>query len=93
MSDSTGYKTATFADVSGYEFVRVKLYDTVGGEDYAVTVGIETSDIPASGYTFSVELHTLVTLKITLTSIQATQYDGGYTTIYADVEGAESYAV
>ena len=91
VSDTSGYQTASFSDISGYEYVRVKVYDTVGGTDYEETIGIETSDIPVSGYSFSVDLHTLVTFLITPTSIEVTQYSGGYVDIYADVTGGNDY--
>ena len=91
VSNSSGYQTATFSDISSFEYVIVKVYDTVGGTDYEETIGIHLSDIPESGYSFSVTLHTLVTLLITPTSIEVTQYSGGYVNIYADVTGANDY--
>ena len=91
VSDTSGYQTATFSDISSFDYVYVKVYETYGGTDYEETIGIELSDIPVSGYSFSVTLHTLVTLQITRTSIEVTQYSGGYVDIYSDVTGGNDY--
>lgn len=91
VSNTSGYQTATFSDISSFDYVYVKVYETYGGTDYEETIGIELSDIPVSGYSFSVTLHTLVTLQITRTSIEVTQYSGGYVDIYADVTGGNDY--
>ena len=91
VSDTSGYQRATFSDVSSYDYVYVKAYATIGGTDYEATIGIETSDIPVSGFSFSVDLHTLVTFLITPTSIEITHYSGQYEDIFADVTGGNDY--
>ena len=91
ISTTSAYATATFSDISNYEYVLVKIYDTVSGVDYADYRYIKISDI-GSGIEISptMYLHTSITVSITTTSVSAVRYGGSYYNIYCDILGFES---
>lgn len=88
ISSESAYTTASFSDISDYEYVFIKCYDTVGGTDYEDYAMIKVSTIPVSGdVAFYVTLHQSrrVTCRITRTSIRSTDYSGSFVNIYADI--------
>ena len=78
------YHTVTFSDISSYEYVMIKVYDNVNGNDYIDYYMTSITKL-GSGLSFRVALHTDVDLYITPTSIQATNYGGNWEDIYCDV--------
>ena len=91
ISTESAYATATFEDISDYEYVLVKIYDTVSGTDYADYRYIKVSDI-GSGIEISptMYLQTSIWVRLTTTSVEATRYGGSYYNIYCDILGFES---
>ena len=89
MADPNGaYTTATFSDISDYEYVCIKGYDTVGGTDYENTIIIKVSDIPVNGYkNFAIMLHRNINCRITRTSVSSWEYSGSFVNIYCDITG------
>lgn len=91
ISTESAYATATFEDISDYEYVLVKIYDTVSGTDYADYRYIKVSDI-GSGIEISptMYLHVSIAVRLTTTSVSAVRYGGNYYNIYCDILGFES---
>jgi hypothetical protein len=91
ISTTASYATATFEDISDYEYVLVKIYDTVSGTDYADYRYIKVSDI-GSGLEISPQpsLHTTIRVRLTTTSVAAVHYGGDYYNIYCDILGFEN---
>ena len=91
ISTTSSYATATFEDISDYEYVLLKIYDTVNGVDYADCRYIKVSDI-GSGIKISPEpsLHVSIRVRLTTTSVEAVHYVGAYYNIYCDIVGFEN---
>lgn len=91
ISTTSAYATATFNDISNYEYILLKFYDTVNGTDYADYRYIKVSDI-GSGIeiTPTPTLHTTIRVQLTTTSVAAVQYGGSYYNIYCDILGFET---
>ena len=91
VSTNSAYATATFNDISAYEYIFIKVYDTVGGTDYVNTIGFPVSSIPENSYiNFQLTLHTPINFQISRTSISSTNYSGAYYYIYADIVATEA---
>lgn len=89
ISTTSSYSTASFSDISGYEYVLVRLRDTVSSVDYVDYKYIKVSDI-SSSLSFTCTLHRSIICAITTTSISAVDYAGSYYDIYADIIGLPS---
>jgi hypothetical protein len=91
ISTTSSYATATFEDISDYEYVLVKIYDTVSGTDYADYRYIKVSDI-GSGIEIAptMYLQTSIWVRLTTTSVEAVRYGGSYYNIYCDIVGFEN---
>lgn len=89
ISTTSSYATASFSDISGYEYVLVRLRDTVSSVDYVDYKYIKVSDI-SSSLSFTCTLHRSINCAITTTSISAVDYAGSYYDIYADIIGLPS---
>lgn len=86
ISTDRAYATASFNDISDYEYVIIRIRNTVGGTDYYAYAVFEISDIPVSGYKeFTVNLHRQISCRITRMSISSFDYAGSYVYIYADI--------
>lgn len=83
ISTTSAYATATFSDVSDYEWLLVvfKLDNVETGEKIAFKV----SDLSANPSTYNVYIHRYVEGQITLTSINTYGYSGSYRDIKCDV--------
>lgn len=86
ISTTSSYATASFSDISGYEYVLVRYRDTVSDVDYVAYSFVKVSDIGA-GLTLYPTLHRQITVLLTTTTIGATNYSGSYYNIYADIVG------
>ena len=86
ISTTSAYATASFSDISGYEYVLVRFRDSVGGTDYTDYKYIEVSSI-GGGMSFTCTLHRSITCYLTTTTIEPTNYTGSYYDIYADIVG------
>ena len=91
ISTTSSYATATFEDISDYEYVLLKFYDTISDTDYADYRYIKVSDI-GSGLEISPlpSLHTTIQVRLTTTSVAAVHYIGNYYNIYCDIVGFEN---
>ena len=83
ISSTSAYATATFSDVSNYEWLLVvfKLDNVETGEKIAYKV----SDLSASPTSYNAFIHRNVAGQITLTSINTTDYSGAHRDIKCDV--------
>ncbi|WP_405343220.1 hypothetical protein [Ruminococcus sp.] len=83
ISTTSTYATATFSDVSNYEWLLVvfKLDNVDTGEKIAFKV----SDLSANPLTYNAYIHRNVAGQITLTSINTNDYSGAYRDIKCDV--------
>ena len=83
ISTTSTYATATFSDVSNYEWLLVvfKLDDVETGEKIAYKV----SDLSSSPSVYNAYIHRYVEGQITLTSINTTNYSGSYRNIKCDI--------
>jgi hypothetical protein len=91
ISTTSSYATATFEDISDYEYVLLKVYDTVNGVDYADYRYIKVSDIGSGLDTSPLpSLHVSIRVRLTTTSVAAVQYGGAYYNIYCDILGFEN---
>ena len=86
ISTTSSYATASFNDISGYEYVLVRYRDTVSSVDYVDYSFVKVSDIGA-GLTLHPTLHSQITVLLTTTTIGATNYSGSFYNIYADIVG------
>lgn len=86
ISTDSAYATASFSDISGYEYVLIRFRTTVSSVDYVDYRYIAVSDL-SSEKTFSVTLHRSVEIGLTKTTIRTTNYGGSYYYIYADIIG------
>lgn len=86
ISTTSSYATASFSDVSDYEFILIRFRDTVSDVDYADYALVKVSDI-GNGKTLYFTLHRQITVLLTTTTIGATNYSGSYYNIYADIVG------
>lgn len=91
ISTDSAFNTETFQDLSQFEYVLIKVYDTVNSVDYEWSVIIPISLLSASDYGITVPLHQAVTYAITKTSIRCTYYRGSYYYVYADIIGFDEY--
>jgi hypothetical protein len=91
ISTDSAFNTETFQDLSQFEYVLIKVYDTVNSVNYDWTVIIPTSLLSSSEYGITVPLHQAVTYAITLTNIRCTYYRGNYYYVYADIIGFNEY--
>ena len=89
ISTTSSYATASFSDISGYEYVLVRFRDTVSGTDYTDYKYIEVSSI-GGGMSLNCTLHRSVTCYLTTTTIATTNYSGSFYDIYADIVGVVS---
>lgn len=83
ISTTSAYATATFSDVSNYEWLLVvfKLDNVETGEKIAFRV----SDLSANPSSYNAYIHRDVAGKITLTSINTSDYSGAYRDIKCDI--------
>ena len=86
ISTTSSYATASFSDVSDYEFILIRFRDTVSSVDYVDYKYVKVSDIGA-GLTLHPTLHSQITVLLTTTTIGATNYSGSFYNIYADIVG------
>lgn len=87
ISTTSSYATATFEDISDYEYVPIKFYDTVNGVDYDDYRMVKVSDIVGEITLPNPMLHQSITVRMTTTSIRSTAYAGAYYNIYCDILG------
>lgn len=87
ISTTSSYATATFEDISDYEYVLLKFYNTVNGVDYDDYRMVKVSDIVGEIELPNPMLHTPIAVRMTTTSIRPTQYAGAYYNIYCDILG------
>lgn len=88
ISTTSSYATASFSDISGYEYVLIRFRDTVSSVDYVDYRYVKVSDI-GNGVTLYPTLHRAITVLLTTTTIGSTNYSGSYYNIYADIVGLD----
>ena len=86
ISTDSAYATASFSDVSDFEYIFVRFRTTTGGSDYTDVLYIPVTDL-TSEQTYNITLHRSVQVGITKTTVRAINYSGAYIYIYADIIG------
>lgn len=83
ISTTSNYATATFSDISDYDYIVIvfKLDDV----ETKQRVAFKVSDLSSSDTTFNVYVHRYVEGAISLTSIKAVSYGGAYRDIKCDI--------
>lgn len=83
ISTTSAYATATFSDISDYDYIVIvfKLDDV----ETKQRVAFKVSDLSSSDTTFYVNIHRYVAGAVSLTSIKATDYSGAYRDIKCDI--------
>lgn len=89
ISTDSSYATASFSDISGYEYVLIRFRTTVSGVDYVDYRYIAVADIVGE-LTFNITLHRSISIGLTTTAIRTTGYSGSYYYIYADIVAFEN---
>ena len=92
VSHNGAYTTATFdEDISDYDFVVLSFDDN--GTDYINNFALAVNQIGQNGYDFAVQILGPVSMHITKTTIQATQYSGAWREIKCTVVAWKENAV
>lgn len=83
ISTTSAYATATFSDISDYDYIVIvfKLDDV----ETKQRVAFKVSDLSSSDTTFYVNIHRYVEGAVSLTSIKAVNYSGSYRDIKCDI--------
>lgn len=83
ISTTSAYATASFSDISDYEYIVIvfKLDDA----ETKQRVAFKVSDLSSSDTTFNVYVHRYVEGAVSLTSIKAVNYSGSYRDIKCDI--------
>lgn len=89
ISTDSAYATASFSDISGYEYVLIRFRTTVSGVDYVDYRYVKVADIVGE-LTFNITLHRSIGIGLTTTAIRTTGYSGSYYYIYADIVAFEN---
>lgn len=89
ISTDSSYATASFNEISDYEYVLIRFRTTVSGVDYVDYKYIAVADIVGE-LTLTVRLHWNVSVGLTTTAIRATGYSGSCYYIYADIVAFEN---
>lgn len=86
ISTDSAYTTASFTDVSDFEYILIRFRTTVSGVDYTDYRYIQVADL-TSEKIFTITLHRSVEIGLTKTAIRTTNYGGSYYYMYADIIG------
>lgn len=91
ISTDSWYATANFNDVSNYDYLYIRIYQsTPSNWCYVVPV----SDIPTTGSTTIIlsteDTGRAITCQLSRTSLGSTYYSGSYNYIYADIVGSNA---
>lgn len=91
VSTTSAYATASFEDISNYDFLFVKAHYDYNGVLKEYTAAVDVSQILISNNTLDFAVQTSeigkISLRITKTTIQATNYGGSWRNIYVDIKG------
>lgn len=93
ISDLSHYTTANFSkDISGYEFMFIKLYYDYNGTTSECYAAVDLTQLAVSSYNIQFQIRTpnigIVTVTITKTAIAGYNYGGAWRNIYCDVKVA-----
>lgn len=83
ISTLSAYATATFSDISDYDYIVIvfKLDDV----ETKQRVAFKVSDLSSSDTAFNVFIHRYVAGAVSLTSVKTTDYSGSYRDIKCDI--------
>ena len=83
ISTTSAYATATFSDISDYDYIVIvfKLDDV----ETKQRVAFKVSDLSSSDTTFNTYVHRYVEGAVSLTSIKTVNYSGAYRDIKCDI--------
>ena len=83
ISTTSAYATATFSDISDYDYIVIvfKLDDV----ETKQRVAFKVSDLSSSDTAFNVFIHRNVAGAVSLTSVKTTDYSGSYRDIKCDI--------
>lgn len=86
---SGSYQTVTVSDLSSYDLILIKIYDTVDSTDYIDYIAVNT-EIISTYRDFTARLHPVggnINVRVTPTTITCTSYSGQWQDVYIDVIG------
>ena len=92
VSTTSAYATASFEDISNYDFLFVKAHYDYDGVLKEYTTAVDVSQILIlNSNTLDFSIQTLeigkIGLQITKTTIKGTNYGGAWRNIYVDIKG------
>ena len=90
VSTTSAYATASFEDISNYDFLFVKAHYDYNGVLKEYTTAIDVSQILlVNNLDFWIETSEIgkLSLRITKTSIEGRGYGGAWRNIYVDIKG------
>lgn len=90
VSTTSAYATASFEDISNYDFLFVKAHYDYNGVLKEYTTAVDVSQILiGNNLSFTIQTSEIgnISLKITKTTIQGTNYGGSWRNIYVDIKG------
>lgn len=87
ISTTSSYATASFNDISDYEYIFIKVYYEENGVEYSGVMMFTIDQIPATGeITFWITAGTIqIQIGLSRTTIRASNYGGNWRNIYADI--------
>lgn len=86
---SGAYQTVTVSDLTSYDLVLIKLYDTVDSTEYTDYIAVNPA-IVSTYRDFTARLHPAggnINVRVTPTTITCTSYSGLWQDVYIDVIG------
>lgn len=91
ISTTSSYATASFNDISDYEYIFLKVYYEDNGVEYAGVTMLTINQIPATGeMSFWITAGTIqIQIGLSRTTIRAGNYGGNWRNIYADISATD----
>lgn len=91
ISTTSSYTTASFNDISDYEYIFLKVYYEDNGVEYAGVTMLTIDQIPATGeMSFWITVGTIqIQVGLSRTTIRAGNYGGNWRNIYADISATD----
>lgn len=90
VSTTSAFATASFEDISNYDFLFVKAYYDYDGVLKEYTTAVDVSQILLStNLDFAIQTSEVgkIGLRITKTTIKGTNYGGAWRNVYVDIKG------
>lgn len=91
ISTTSSYATASFNDISDYEYIFIKVYYEQDSVEYSGVMMFTIDQIPTTGeITFWITAGTIqIQIGLSRTTIRASNYGGNWRNIYADISATD----